>query len=83
MSKLISILEKQANYVSDSGYSVDINSIKGTVYVYHTGRNKSIYLQGDDATVFISECTRLYNELEHITFNTVALALAMPYIDSL
>lgn len=81
---MIEILEQQAQYVSNSGYDVHVNVSMGWVTIQHNEDEElSIFLQGEDARIFINEYLRLYEELQHIGNRTLALALAMPYIDSM
>jgi hypothetical protein len=84
MLTLIEIYEHSANFVSNSGYSVEVTSGMGWVAIINTDpETENVFLQGDDAHVFISEATRLHKELQHITLNTIYLALAEPYIECL
>jgi hypothetical protein len=80
--KLQDILHADAEYTRNSGVDVDIVSNYGTVTITDTtGENESIFLQGDDADAFISEVEQLWNETGDMDRDTIACALAKPYIE--
>lgn len=78
--KLHDIITQQSNYTLDSGYKVAIDTRLPTVTI--SSANDTIFTQGDDAECSIAELGRLYNKVD-MDKDTIALALAMPYIDSL
>lgn len=82
--KLQDILHAHADYVRSTGANVEIVSIYGTVCISDTtGKNEDIFMQGDDASDFISEVNRLWNKTGDMDKDTIACALAKQYIECL
>lgn len=80
--KLQDILHADAEYTRRSGADVEIVSIYGTVCISDTtGKNEDIVLQGDEGSAFISDVDRIWNEAGDVDEDTIACALAKPYID--
>lgn len=73
-----------AEYTRNSGADVEILSICGTVCISDTtGQNDDIFMQGDDASAFIFEVEQLWDQTGDMDRNTIACALAKPYIENL
>jgi hypothetical protein len=80
--KIQDILHADAEYTRNSGADVEMISIYGTVCISDTtGKNEDIFLQGDEGSAFISEVNRIWNETGDMDKDTIACALAKPYID--
>ena len=80
--KIQDILHADAEYTRNSGADVEIVSIYGTVCISDTtGQNDDIFMQGDDASSFILEVEQLWNETGDMDRDTIACALAKPYIE--
>ena len=76
------IFRADAEYTRNSGADVGIVSNYGTVCISDTtGKNEDIFMQGDDASIFISEVDRVWNETGDMDKDTIACALARHYID--
>ena len=65
-----------------TGVFVDINRSMGHVSIYD-GRHENIFLQGDDAEQFISECDKYSNICQRLNFDLIELAVAEPYAENL
>ena len=84
MLTVIEIYTRIAQFVTDSGYSVEVNSGMDWVAINNADHEaENVFLQGEEAVAFIKEAKRLYEELQHITLDTMYLALAAPYIECL
>lgn len=80
MVTLLDVIEFNANYCSD--VSVTVNTVLGTVCIRDmSGVYDDIFLQGDDAVVFIEEAKQLWDTLETVAMSTCYLHLAKPYIE--
>ena len=80
--KIQEILHADAEYTRNSGADVEIVSNYGTVCISDTtGQNDDIFMQGDDASAFISKVEQLWHETGDMDRDTIACALAKPYIE--
>lgn len=80
--KLIDIIRADQDRYTDMHVCAD--TIYGTVSIEDTNNfQDSIFLQGDDASEFISQAYVLYNELEHVTMSECYHHLAIPYAENL
>ena len=75
---LSQIIEATASRMQD--VSVHMVTNRGTVTISAPNK-EDIFLQGDDATCFLSEVERLWHTTQTITRGTIALHLAEPYTD--
>lgn len=78
--KLKEIHQQQIDYVRNSGITVNVVEIYGTVDIQCSDGTLA-YLQGFEGEVFVSERRRLYNEYEDITMSELNELLAYPYAD--
>ena len=84
MVTLTSIIQENAAYSSNSGVCVEVNTSMQWVSITDmTGSNGAIFMQGDEAGEFIDEIDSLYDQLQTIDKDTIALALARDYIENL
>lgn len=85
MATLESIIHNQAEFVSKSGYSVEVDSRMDTVSITHESGDEdlSIFLQGNDGAKFIRKANEIWEEIETITEEDSHLAEAKQYIESL
>jgi len=82
MPTLSEIIERTALRMAT--VTVHVESCMGTVCISDdTGKQNDIFMQGDDASAFISEMNRLYDETGDLTKDTIALYLAEPYAENL
>ena len=82
--KLQDVLQSDADYSRNSGADIEIDSAHDIVSITDTsGHNECIFMQGDDASAFISEVDMLWDRTGDMDKDTIALALAKPYIDCL
>ena len=80
--KIQDILHADAEYTRNSGADVEIVYIYGTVCISDTtGQNDDIFMQGNNASAFISEVEQLWHETGDMDRNAIACALAKPYIE--
>jgi len=78
--KLKEIHQQQIDYVRNSGITVSVVQIYGTVDIQ--GREGTVvFLQGFEGEVFISERRKLFNEYEDISMSELNELLAYPYAD--
>jgi uncharacterized protein with von Willebrand factor type A (vWA) domain len=81
------IVEQNAEFVKNSGYSININRRLQWVHIQHESGDEdlSIFLQGADAEQFINEYDNLADQpsLDHVYLGDLQLATAKPYIESL
>jgi hypothetical protein len=81
------IVEQNADYVKNSGYTININRRLPWVHIQHESGDEdlSIFLQGADAEQFINEYDNLADQpgMEIVTFADLQLATAKPYIEIL
>jgi hypothetical protein len=63
------------------GVTVDCDSAYSTVCISMHGED-DIFMQGDDAEQFISECEAMSNRCQCLNFDIIELALAEPYTES-
>lgn len=78
--KLKEIHQQQIDYVRNSGITVDVVQIYGTVDIQ--GPDGTImFLQGWQASDFLAQRRRLYNEYEDISMSELNELLAYPYAD--
>lgn len=78
---LSEIILNDAEYLKD--VSILVESNYGHVTITDcTGHNEDIFLQDDDASVFISELYHLYNLTGDLTKSDISLHLAKIYVDS-
>lgn len=75
---LSQIIEASAQRMQD--VTVHMVTNRGTVTISAPNK-EDIFLQGDDADIFLSEVERLWNETQTLTRTTIALHLAEPYTD--
>lgn len=76
------IIEETASRMKD--VTVHVVHNYGTVTISDdNGVQEDIFLQGDDASCFISEVDRIWNETGDLSKGTIELALAGPYVDCL
>lgn len=69
-----------ANRCKSSGVTVDTDSAYSTVSIDAPGE-ESIFMQGDDADSFISECEKLWKRYPSLPMDICELALAEPYTE--
>ena len=82
--ELALILINQAEYVTNSGFTVKTNSAYSTVAIDHElDKEDGIFLQGEEADLFIEEAIKLWQEVCTLGIDTCELSLAKPYIDAL
>ena len=72
--------------LSDAEYCKNVTVLVEYNYGYvtisdDTGKNDDIFLQGDDASDFISQLNHLYNLTGDLTEQDISLHLARQYID--
>ncbi len=78
--KLKEIHQQQIDYVRNSGITVEVVEIYGTVDIQ--GREGTvIYLQDWQASDFLAQRRKLYNEYEDISMSELNELLAYPYAD--
>jgi hypothetical protein len=78
---LVKYLKKEAKQCS--GFSVEINHTHGYVNIYEDFNEENcVLLQGEEAKDFLHEVERLYSKVRIVDKDTIALALASPYIDN-
>ena len=64
--------------------NIDVNRPNAWVTISETnGLGKSIFLQGDDASAFISYATAFYNKDGNVTMKEAYALQTMPYLDLL
>lgn len=79
---LSEILKQHAAFTRNSGFRVETNSAYSWVSINRIESDESaIFLQGDEGSDFIDEVERLWLETGDLSPSTIALALAMPYIE--
>jgi len=78
--KMKQIHQQQIDYVRNSGITVNVVEIYGTVDI-QSPEGTLAYLQGFEGEVFVSERRKLYNEYEDITMSELNELLAYPYAD--
>ncbi len=61
------IHQQQIDYVNNSGLTVEVVEIYGTVDIKNADGSTLIYLQGEDGSSFITEARRNWNKFEDIT----------------
>jgi len=74
------IHQQQIDYVNNSGITVEVVHIHGTVDIKRDGETL-VYLQGFEGEVFCTEALHLWNKYEDITQSEVNELLAYPYAD--
>lgn len=63
---------------------VDVNSALGYIVIADdTGENEDIFLQGEDASNFIEERNRIWEEVGTVVRPEVDRFLAKPYVDNI
>jgi len=78
---LAEIVKEQAEYSSESGATVDVDSAYGTVCISARGED-DIFFQGDDAEQFIAEVDALERQVNELDRETLELAVAKPYVEN-
>lgn len=80
MPTLSQIIEESANRMRD--VTVHVVSNYGTVCISDDkGVQEDIFMQGDDASKFISERDELWNKVGNLSKGTIELYLAEPYVE--
>ncbi|MDK9793326.1 hypothetical protein [Vibrio sp. D431a] len=80
----VEIVNQDAQYCIDSGYTVVANNSMSTVVISNSEDDESsIYLDGSDADEFIEKAKRDFESLELITMDEALLHHAKPYIENL
>lgn len=78
--KMKQIHQQQIDYVRNSGITVEVVQIHGTVDIQ--GRSGTIaFLQGFEGSAFLGQRRRLYHEYEDISMSELNELLAYPYAD--
>lgn len=81
---LSKILEYQAAFTRGSGFKVETDVRHSWVSISRIESDEStIFMQGDEGSDFIDEVDRLWSETGNLTQDTIAEALALPYIEVL
>lgn len=79
---LTEIIKRGAAY--SVGFTVEVDTRMPWVSIQRNGSDApedGIFMQGDDACVFLDEADKLYNEAGDVTEDEVYMHLAGPYID--
>lgn len=80
--ELKDIIEQSAARMA--GVTVDYSQTMDTVCIKDdSGRQDDIFMQGDDAVQFLNEMNELYEEVQTLDKDTIALHLANPYVECL
>ncbi len=75
------IVLNNAEFVKNSGYSVNANQSMETVSIEHNEDSESdVFLQGHEASDFINEAQKTYEEAD-VTFDEALLHHAKPFIE--
>ena len=74
------IHQQMIDYVNNSGITVEVTHIYGTVDI-KCKEGTLAYLQGFEGEVFCTEATHLWNKYEDISQSEVNELLAYPYAD--
>lgn len=83
MPTLKEILEANERYVLDSGFTVNADKSMQWVSIEGMEEGQEIFMQGDEASEYIEEAERLWNELGDVGQETCLYSLAKEYIDCL
>jgi len=80
--KLIDIIQQAADRMKN--VRVDVRTNYGTVNIIDlTGVHESIFLQGDDATVFITNAEEAWHKAQHVTMSECFAWQAEQYVNNL
>ena len=81
---LTEILTQQAQFTNGSGFRVEIDRPYSWVSILKINSMEStVFLQGEEGTEFINEVERLWHETGDLPRNTIAEALAGPYLEGI
>jgi hypothetical protein len=85
MPTLTEIIKNQAEFVSNSGYTVDVDIRMDTVAITHESGDEDInvFLQSHEGAKFIRKAHAIWEELGDVTEEESWLAEAKQYIESL
>ena len=85
--ELTEILQRAADRTRNSNYKVVVDGPYSHVAINCMDKDaedhESIFLQGDEADDFLTAAKQMWEAAETIDYDTVLLALAEPYIDSI
>lgn len=85
--ELTEILNQQADYTRNSNYTVEASRIFSWVAIDCQDKgaedHESVFLQGEEAEMFMDEADRLYDEVGTVDYETVAYATAAQYVESI
>ena len=79
---LIEIIKADAKWATDSNIDVEVDRSLGTVCITCPDHD-DIFMQGDDALLFIAACEEAYEEVQDLGMDVIELALATPYAETL
>lgn len=80
--KLKTIIEQSAARMA--GVTVEYSQTMDTVCISDDScEEEDIFMQGDDAVQFINEMNNLYEKIQTLDKDTIALHLALPYVDGI
>ena len=81
---LTEILTQQSQFTNNSGFRVEMDKPYSWVSILKLDSKKStIFLQGEEGAEFINEVERLWHETGDLPRNTIAEALAGPYLEGI
>lgn len=79
MTTLLEIAQQQAEFVRNSGITVEIS--RGPSWVTLDSAKDELFLQDHEGEKFIDEVGDLWNKLQHIGLREAELAVAYQYLD--
>jgi hypothetical protein len=85
MKSISEIIKCQAEFTSNSGFSVSAATLMEEVLISHESEDKqlSVFLQNHEADNFIKKAKNLYDYCGDISMDEAYLAEAKPYIECL
>ena len=88
--QLTTILKQQAAFTTDSGYKVRFSEVFSWVSIEPIDKDQndddftdSVFLQGDEASDFLTEVDDLFEQVWSLAYDTCMNATAAKYIESL
>lgn len=85
MSTLESIIKNQVEFVVNSGYTVNVDVRMDTVSIEHSSDDEdlSVFLDGSNASQFIKNANKVWENCDNITEEESYLAEAKQYIENM
>jgi len=81
MPTITEIYQQHANYVTASGFTVEVNTRFSWVAI--EGNGDDFYLQGDEADQYIQQARAAYEKAGDLPLDAAYTGHAKPYIDAL